>query len=345
LPARVHLDEGAIMSSSRISIRISISIVIVLVLALFPGCAVPAAGPTGQAAAISGGTPHAGHPAVGRLRVGTAGCGGTLVGKKTVLTAAHCVDGGGVSTFVLDDGSSFEVEKTTLHPGYANREPPAWDWRRSFSDLALLRLKQAPPIDGIAVSTVAPARGLPLTIVGYGAAQCRVVDAGSTNDAGGAPTACDGADVKRSADNSVAEVFEHELSIEGAANACVGDSGGAVLATVAGKEVLIGLPSHGELPCGTRSYALRVDAFFAWIDETAEHDVLADRTLLGDGGSAVFSDASAGQGDSTISRNQPERSATGCSLASGDRARSAGPLWLLVFVVALRRRRSGRRSR
>jgi len=292
---------------------------------------------------VTGGAPHSGHLAVGRLRLGTKVCGGTLVGQKTVLSAAHCVDeSGGSATFELDDGTSWPVDQIVIHPGYVKSDPPNWDWNRTFADIAVLRLKQAPTVKGIEICTVTPAKGLPVTIIGHGTTECHVLDAG-LDGAGDLLSCSDGGGVKRMAQNSVAEVFEHELSIKGAANACIGDSSASVLVTIAGREMLVGLPAHGKLPCGTLSYAMRADAFFAWIDQVAKQDVYADRTLLGDGGAAVYSEAAVGPGDSTIQRSQAEDSLWGgCTMSPGPRPL----LWsLLVLLVGLGRRRARRSDR
>ena len=51
---------------------------------------------------IIGGEPYTGHPAVGRLYVGSdATCTATLIGTRTALTSAHCVPDAGELYFAL----------------------------------------------------------------------------------------------------------------------------------------------------------------------------------------------------------------------------------------------------
>ena len=61
--------------------------------------------PAIRRAPIVNGTTDSEHPAVGllvlHLTAGTAQCTGTLVGKHTVLTAAHCVEDVTSATFSL----------------------------------------------------------------------------------------------------------------------------------------------------------------------------------------------------------------------------------------------------
>jgi Trypsin len=289
-----------------------------------------------QQLAISGGTDHSGHLAIGQLKVnGSQLCAGTLVGKQTVLTSAHCVKEAAKIVFVLDDGKTFEVASTAIHPGHSSS---SWPWSGSYYDIAVLRLKTAPQIKGIEVSPRFPNKGLPVTIIGYGHPNCVTTkDFGFTTKLGKDAISCTGTTVKRIAQNTIAEVFEHEISIEGKANACKGDSGGAVLAKINGKELLVGIPANGAMPCGVQSYSTRIDAFLPWIDKTAKKDLLVDRSLFGDGrgdGSLIHLDASAT--DTTIFRgnNGLNHLSGGCELkpvaAPGARM---GPLSLIILII------------
>ena len=71
---------------------------------------------------IVNGSTDPGHPAVGLLKAssgyGAGICTATLIGKKTVLTAAHCVQGKSMVTFQVG-GKAYQAVKITPHPSYS----------------------------------------------------------------------------------------------------------------------------------------------------------------------------------------------------------------------------------
>jgi hypothetical protein len=200
--------------------------------------------------AIVDGQPYSGHPSVGELQIGMGGlCTATLIGKKTVLTAAHCIESGSSHTFIAG-GGSYKAASVHRHPSYNSGSLQ--------NDIALVLLSQEPPIASTPIATVAPTTGLKVTLIGYGVTSENGSDSGS----------------KRIATTTISQVTSTQLIwTANPGGTCYGDSGGPAFATINGQEVQVGVTSSGDPPCGTTDYDTRVDSYASWISQTAGGDV------------------------------------------------------------------------
>ncbi len=203
-------------------------------------------------APIVGGKTHTGHPSVGLLqRKSGYMCTATLVGQKTVLTAAHCVDLSTTHYFIVD-GDWHSVSWVKQHPSY---DPD----NHHTNDIAIVRLSSAIGVEPSAVSSLAPSVGQTVTLVGFGKTAEGAADSGT----------------KRIATNTLAHVYATTLEVYGAGgNICNGDSGGPSFATIGGQEVQVGVHSLKLGDCGYGGVDTRVDAYEDWIVQTAGGDVV-----------------------------------------------------------------------
>ena len=188
---------------------------------------------------------------------------GTLIDRRTVMTAAHVADGiaGKTSPRVEVDGAEYRVTRIFLHPEWSGR---------GTHDVALLRLDQS-------VRNVDPARlfrqddekGMQILLVGYG-------DSG-TGLTG--PEFKD--DIKRAASNRVDDVDKNWLYFafnapgEGATDwegvSGPGDSGGPALIEENGNLLVLGVSAYSfegkPGRYGTREAYTRVSTHASWIEE------------------------------------------------------------------------------
>jgi secreted trypsin-like serine protease len=202
---------------------------------------------------VVNGQPHSGHPSAGKLTTGGSLCTATLIGKKTVLTAAHCVSPGATHTFTTDDGVKHLSAKVVRHPSYNSYQ--------ITNDVAVIILQTEPAVAPMPINLTPPSSGLEVTIVGFGKTS------EYSNDAG----------VKRMAKNKISSVGSTQFSIAGSStlgNLCNGDSGGPSYAIVNGVEVDLGVHSTKSGACGSGSTDMRVDAYADWITQTAGGDVV-----------------------------------------------------------------------
>ena len=208
---------------------------------------------------IVNGSQDPGHPAVGLLKAssgyGAGICTATLIGKKTVLTAAHCVQGKSAATFRVG-GLTYQVAKITVHPNYSSSVLNAYD-------LAVLVLSQ--PVSGITPHALAkgtPKVGETVTIVGFG-----ITSTGWKNSG-----------TKRVTTNTISSVKSQYIRFSGASggkgNVCSGDSGGPSFRNQGGNEVLVGVHSTASQPCGYAGNDMRVDVFHDWIVTQAAGDLV-----------------------------------------------------------------------
>ena len=208
-----------------------------------------------SASAIVGGQTTTGYDAVGALtQRGSSFCTGTVVAKRLVVTAAHCLKDVRASNirFVLGPNAfspqvQLGVARVVPHPKFSEQ--------RLTNDIGVVVLSQDAPVTPIAINDSMSSSwvGRSLTFVGYGV----------TSGFGGSG----GSGVKRVVDIAVSQVGSTQFAYEDQRkNTCFGDSGGPAFAKDgAGKLSLVGVTSYGDRTCTQFGVDTRVDAFRSWI--------------------------------------------------------------------------------
>jgi V8-like Glu-specific endopeptidase len=206
-----------------------------------------------------------GHPAVGLLYSrGWGCCTATLIGPRTVLTAAHCLTDSRKPPFVLAEPFEYElvggrrvVTSAVVHPNYSGYNVT--------SDLGVVHLLEAvTKVTPVALAATAPTEGEAITLVGYGCTDENDPYTFGTKRTGDAVI------------SSVAATQFHYPVADKLVSLCEGDSGGPSLVTSGGALVQVGVHSYNML---TNSYDQRVDAFRDWIAEQIALDNKPDSPL------------------------------------------------------------------
>ena len=208
-------------------------------------------------------------------------CTGAVINPHTILTAAHCVLGGGSFT-VTSLGPDFrprrhKVAQVVVHPSFARGTTPR---TQPGADLAMIRLGTALPADMGAVSVGSELwNGEGLSIAGFGLAiegrnasarslrQARLVTSGTYTSANSVTVAVD----------------ETRRGEQAGAGACRGDSGGPALRGSANSRDLVGIVSWTSGPMA--SVERRVCGGFTSITPVSEHAnwIAATAAALGEG--------------------------------------------------------------
>jgi secreted trypsin-like serine protease len=191
-------------------------------------------------------------------------CGGALIDKDSVLTAAHCVYGEsavplkvavGKTVLSSNQGQTRRVSRIFVHPKYN----PSWN---DAYDVAVIKLKR--PVSGIAPVKLATASqdyletpGRDATVAGWGNTVAQPPD----GDAGSSwPDRMREAQVPLVSDKQGQSVYGSSYfpslmvaAGETGKDTCQGDSGGPMFAKVSDRYTQIGVTSFGA-GCGASGY-------------------------------------------------------------------------------------------
>lgn len=204
-------------------------------------------------AAIVGGQPTSAYPAVGALtKYGSPFCTGTVVAKRAVVTAAHCLRGQDASSIRFALGSNgnspqvaLRVSRVVVHP--------AFDPANVKNDIGVVILSQDAPVTPIPINDSMSSDwvGRSLVFVGFGA----------TNGNGY------GGGTKRVVSIPVSAIGSTQFAYEDSTrNTCFGDSGGPAFASDSdGGLFLAGVTSFGDRYCTQYGVDTRVDAYASFI--------------------------------------------------------------------------------
>ena len=180
-------------------------------------------------------------------------CSGTVIAPSVVLTAGHCVLGVAASDLHVLVGSSTSSPEQTVDVTSAVAYPTYTSEANGIPggvDLGYVTLATPVTVTPIVVDTSTTdtqLTGATVTVVGYG------VTSGTSDNGSG---------TREEVGLVVSEVCSRIIQAGNAsANACLGDSGGAVL--LGGK--LVAVVSGGNQTCEGPTNFMRVDAHADWI--------------------------------------------------------------------------------
>lgn len=270
--------------------------------------------PTGEK--ITNGVVDHLHPTVG-LFIVDGECTATLIGCRTVLTAAHCICGdhlGGVTCTARPDlvspaGKFVFFQHAGLFALSKLAVDPAYNAHSGVSDVAILHL--ATPVTNIAPSPINrvshPPLGLSGEIVGFGSTHTNSTDDGIKRRGAVRVAACD-----PPAAGYVCWNFKRPEGTPGSnSDTCYGDSGGPLFLSIGGRTVVAGVTSSGTNPeCAPVDNSFDADVFSdrAWIQAEGGADLASTSCgpgpQIGQAGTAVLGS------DGTLSRRHPEAAST-----------------------------------
>ncbi|MBE2248459.1 MAG: trypsin-like serine protease [Myxococcus sp.] len=222
----------------------------------------PASAATSQQEII-GGAVTMGDPAVVALVVGFGGryssyCTGSLIGPKTVLTAAHCIYAQGrtapysvaFGTYASSPTSVVRVVGQVAHPRYSGQS----------NDFGLLQLERA--VTNVPVVRLNEAT-MPSSLLGVAVRHSGFgVTDGATQTGGG---------TKREVSTPLRRIGNTSFESGGMGKqTCQGDSGGPAFMVFPGDitERQVGVVSYGDQGCQSFGVDMRVDTQLPWIRTT-----------------------------------------------------------------------------